>query len=370
MVNRNGERAQQTPPGSGRMNLEEIARLAGVSRSTVSRVINDDPRVSDHARRAVREVIAEHNFHPNAAARSLATRRTGILGLLIPREIDWVFSDLFFPLIIKGIAVASHEAEQNLMLLMEASDSGQSAERLFSRVIGGRHLDGIIVVSNVVEEPLVELLDRHQFPAILVGRHPVFDLSFVDVDNRASAKMVVSHLIDHGHTRIGMIGGAENLIATLDRRDGYHDALFAANIPINPEYYEGGDFQEMGGYVAMRKLLALPDRPTAVFSASDVMALGAMRAVAEAGLSIPGDVALIGFDGIERAATSTPPLSSIAQPVAELGRQAVSMLLQRIESPAAPAMHRYLPTELCLRESCGCPAPLALPAKEVLRTRG
>jgi LacI family transcriptional regulator len=363
MANQNGDRSQ---PNSGRMNLEEIARLAGVSRSTVSRVINDDPRVSDRARNAVREVIAAHNFHPNAAARSLATRRTGILGLLIPREIDWVFSDLFFPLIIKSIAVASHAAEQNLMLLMEASDSGESAERLFHRVIGGRHLDGIIVVSNVVEEPLVELLDRHQFPAILVGRHPVFDLSFVDVDNRVSAKAVVGHLIDHGHTRIGMIGGATNLIATLDRRDGYHDALFAAGLPIDPALYEGGDFQEMGGYVAMRKLMALPDPPTAVFSASDVMALGAMRAVAEAGRSIPGDIALIGFDGIERAATATPPLSTIAQPVAELGRQAVAMLLQRIETPNAPPMHRYLPTDLQLRASCGCPAPLVPSAEEVV----
>jgi len=367
MAKQNGDNSQPSP---GRMNLEEIARLAGVSRSTVSRVINDDPRVSDHAREAVRAVIAEHNYHPNAAARSLATRRTGILGLLIPREIDWVFSDLFFPLIIKSIAVASHAAEQNLMLLMEASDSGESAERLFSRVIGGRHLDGIIVVSNVVEEPLVELLDRHQFPAILVGRHPIFDLSFVDVDNRLSARMVVNHLIDHGHTRIGMIGGSTNLIATLDRRDGYHDALFAAGLSIDPALYVGGDFQEMGGYIAMRRLLALPDRPTAIFSASDVMALGAMRAITEAGLSIPHDIALIGFDGIERGATSAPPLSTIAQPVAELGQQAVSMLLQRIETPAAPPMHRYLPTELRIRESCGCAAPLAPPAKEVAASRG
>jgi LacI family transcriptional regulator len=256
------------------------------------------------------------------------------------------------------------------MLLMESSDSGESAERLFSRVIGGRHLDGIVVVSNVVEEPLVELLDRHQFPAILVGRHPVFDLSFVDVDNRASARTVVTHLIEHGHMRIGMIGGANNLIATLDRRDGYHDALINAGLPIDPELYVGGDFQELGGYLAMRALLARPEPPTAVFAASDVMALGAMRAVAEAGLRIPHDLALIGFDGIERGAISNPPLSTIAQPVAELGRQAVSMLLQRIDSPAAPPMHRYLPTELRIRESCGCPAPVAPPAKEVATARG
>lgn len=353
-----GERSLVSPAplrrGRTRMNLEEIARLSGVSRSTVSRVINDDARVSPGARARVQAVIEEYDYHPNAAARSLASRRTGILGLMIPRAIEWVFGDLFFQLIIKSIASATNAAEQNLMLLMETSESGESAQRLFNRVVVGRHLDGIIVVSNVIEEPLVALLDRHQFPSVLVGRHPMFDLSFVDVDNRLSSRGGVEHLISHGHRRIGMIGGSENLIAAIDRRDGYHQALIGAGIPIDPDLYRGADFRELNAYMAMRELLALPDPPTAIFTASDVMAFGAIRAIQEAGLSVPDDVAVLGFDGIEQAAYSDPPLSTIAQPVAGLGREAVSMLMQRIETPDAQAMHRFLPTELKLRASCGC----------------
>jgi LacI family transcriptional regulator len=339
------------------MNLETIARLAGVSRSTVSRVINDDARVSPEARTRVQAVIEEHNFHPNAAARSLASRRTGILGLMIPRSIEWVFGDLFFQLIIKSITLASNDAGQNLMLLMESADDRDGARRLFNRVVGGRHLDGVIVVSNVIEEPLVELLDEHRFPAILVGRHPILDLSFVDVDNRTAAREGVEHLIAHGHRRIAMIGGATNLIATVDRRDGYHQALINAGLPIEPDFYRQGDFREMTAYSEMRALLSLPacDRPTAVFAASDAMALGAMRAISDAGRSVPGDIAVLGFDGIAQAEVATPPLSTIAQPVELLGREAVAMLLQRIETPGAPPMHRLLPTELHLRASCGCP---------------
>lgn len=353
------------------MNLEEIARLAGVSRSTVSRVINGDSRVSESARARVQEVIQTHDFHPNAAARSLASRRTGIIGLLIPREIDWIFTDLFFPQVIKSIATACNQADLNLMLLMESSESGESARRLFSRVVGGRHLDGIIVVSNVIEEPLVEMLDRHDFPFVLVGRHPSLDLSFVDVDNRTSSRQAVEHLIEHGHRRIGMIGGSPNLIATIDRRDGYHHALLDAGLSIDPELYVSGNFTEMGGYAAMRRLLALPgEHPTAIFSASDLMAFGAMRAIEECGLRIPEDIALIGFDGVARGAKVLPALTTVTQPVAGLGVEAVAIVQQRIELPGQPPMHRYLPTELTIRESCGCGIAMGGPLRaEEVATR-
>ena len=337
------------------MNLEEIARLAGVSRSTVSRVINGDARVSDASRARVQEVIQTHDYHPNAAARSLASRRSGIIGLLIPREIEWIFTDLFFPQVIKSISSACNAADLNLMLLMESSESDEAAQRLFNRVVGGRYLDGIIVVSNVIEEPLVEMLDRHHFPFVLVGRHPSRDLSWVDVDNRTASRAAVEHLLGHGHHRIGMIAGAPNLIATLDRRDGYHDALLHADLSLDPELDVSGNFTEMGGYAAMRRLLTLPgERPTAVFSASDLMAFGAMRAIEEAGLRIPEDIAIVGFDGVARGAKILPSLTTVSQPVAGLGVEAVAMVQQRIELPGQPPMHRYLPTELTLRESCGC----------------
>jgi len=337
-----------------RLNLEEIATLSGVSRSTVSRVINDDARVSDAVRERVQQVISEHNFHPNAAARSLASRRSGIIGLLIPRAIEWVFGDRFFQLIIKSIASTANRSEQQLMLLFESSESGESAQRLFNRVIGGRHLDGILVVSSAIEEPLVELLDRYHFPSVLVGRHPTLELSFVDVDNQLSAKIAVEHLIGHGHRRIALIGGPENLIAAVDRRAGYLQALSGAGLPVDPALYRPAGFDELLARVAVRELVTLPDPPTAIFAASDSMAIGAQNELQALGISVPGEMAIFGFDGSERAALANPLISTVAQSISGLGQEAVTMLLQRIEAPEAPPMHRFLPTELLLRASCGC----------------
>jgi LacI family transcriptional regulator len=352
--------AQPTRTRGERLNLEEIARLSGVSRSTVSRVVNDDPRVSDTVRARVQTIIAEHDYHPNAAARSLASRRTGIIGLLVPRAIERVFGDRFFQYIINRIATTANRTEQQLMLLMESSESGESAQRLFNRVIGGRHLDGIVVVSSTIEEPLVALLDRYHFPSVLVGRHPTLEISYVDVDNQLSARRAVEHLIAHDHQRIGMIGGTDNLIAAVDRRAGYMQALSAAGLPVDPDLYVSADFDEAMAFEAAHRLMELPDPPTAIFCASDTMAIGALAALHQRGLTVPGDVALFGFDGSERSATTNPPISTISQPIPLLGQEAVLMLLQRIEAPDAPPMHRLLPTELILRASCGCALPNAL----------
>ncbi len=337
-----------------RLNLEEIARLSGVSRSTVSRVVNDDPRVSDAVRARVQGVIAEHNYHPNAAARSLASRRTGIIGLLIPMAIEWIFGDPFFQIITRSVATTANRTEQQLMLLFESSESGESAQRLFNRVVGGRHLDGVVVVSSEIEEPLVRLLDQYHFPSVLVGRHPTFEMSYVDVDNQTSARQAVEHLLWHGHKRIAMIGGTENLIAAVDRHAGFLQAISAAGLPIDPELFLPASFDERKAVEATHTLMSLADPPTAIFAASDSMAIGAIQALTERGLRVPDDVALLGFDGSERARLADPPISTIYQPIAGLGQEAVHMLLQRIEAPEAPPMHRNLPTELVLRASCGC----------------
>jgi LacI family transcriptional regulator len=353
----NGDTDPVSPPlrnRSERLNLEEIARLSGVSRSTVSRVVNDDPRVSDAVRSRVQTVIAEHDYHPNAAARSLASRRTGIIGLLVPRAIERVFGDRFFQIIINRIATTANRTEQQLMLLLESTDSGESAQRLFNRVIGGRHLDGVVVVSSAIEEPLVALLDRYRFPSVLVGRHPILELSYVDVDNQLASRRAVEHLIGHDHQRIGMIGGTDNLIAAVDRRAGYMQALSAAGLPVDPDLYVAADFEEGLAMTAAHRLMDLPDPPTAIFCASDTMAIGAINALRERGLSAPEDVAIFGFDGSDRAALSDPQISTVSQPIPLLGQEAVLMLLQRIEAPDAPPMHRLLPTELLLRASCGC----------------
>jgi LacI family transcriptional regulator len=338
------------------MNLEEVARLAGVSRSTVSRVVNEDRRVSDEVRARVLAIVQEHDYHPDAAGRSLATRRTHILGLLIPQAAREIFSDPFFPLLMQGAIDACNATDQNLMMLMHSGAEPAAADRLYRRVIGGRRLDGIIIAASVVDDPMVRRLQDDHYPFVLVGRHPRYaEINFVDTDNRAGAQSAVAHLLEHGYRRIGLISGRSNMIATIDRYAGYVAALQEAGLLPDPALAATGDFTQQGGYAAMRALI--PGRPDAVFVASDTMAVGALHALRDAGLRVPEDIALIGFDDIAQGTVAQPSLSTVHQPVGELGAAAVRLLLERVAAPAAPPRHWFLETRLVLRRSCGCPEP-------------
>jgi LacI family transcriptional regulator len=336
------------------MTLEEIAQLAGVSRSTVSRVVNDDPRVRAEVRARVQQVIDAHHFHPNAAARSLASRRTRIIGLLIPQAITEIFRDPFFPILVQGAVEACTEADHLLTMLMETPDGG-SADRVYQRVIGGRHVDGLVIASSVVEDPIVARLQGDSFPFVLVGRHPRHEVSYVDVDNRSAAREAVAHLLGHGYRRIAMIAGPRNMIASIDRYAGYVTALQEEGRLPDPNLTVYSDFTRRGGYRAMNGLLAnsggLPD---AVFVASDAMASGALQALRDAGLRVPDDVAVMGFDGLEETLVSRSILSTVVQPTIEEGREAARVLLALLDHPGSAPIQRILPTHLALRRSCGC----------------
>jgi LacI family transcriptional regulator len=335
--------------------LEEIARLAGVSRSTVSRVVNGDHRVSEAARSRVQDVIHRHNYHPNAAARSLASRRTRVLGLLVSKAVRGLFVDPFYPLLIQGTADGCNAAGYYLTMLMDTSDDGSAVEQLYQRVIRGRHVDGLILACHAVDDPIVPRLMADRIPFVLVGRHPGAAVSFVDVDSRGAAREAVAHLLQHGYRRIAMICGAANLIATIDRHAGYVTALQEAAIPPEPSRVIFADFTQRGGYRAMMGLLQDRTRlPEAVFAASDAMALGAITAIQEAGLRVPEDVAVMGFDGLIEGEDSKPPLSTVSQPVTDLGREAVRLLLTQLEDADAGPRQRFLPTRLTVRRSCGC----------------
>ncbi len=337
------------------MRLEEIARLAGVSRSTVSRVVNGDPRVSPAARQRVEAVIRAQNYHPNAAARSLASRRTRILGLLIPHAVGKLFRDPFFPVLIEGVVQACNEADHNVALMMETTEGGATSDRVYQRVIRGRHVDGVIIASSVVEDPIITRLQDDGFPFVLVGRHPQHQVSFVDVDNRGGAHAAVTHLLGHGRRRIGIITGPRNMIASIDRYAGYVTALQEAGFLPEPALTVASDFTRRGGYQAMQQLLAAPGGPPdGVFVASDAMASGALQALRDANLCVPDDVAIVGFDGLEETLVSRPVLSTVVQPIVEAGREAVLALLELMEYPERAPLQRVLPTHLVVRQSCGC----------------
>ena len=333
------------------MNLEDIARLAGVSRSTVSRVINDDPRVSDAVRARVKGVIAEHDYHPNAAARTLASRRSSVIGLFIPVSASSIFSDPWFPIMIQGCMDGCQEQNLSLMLLMESETDPDAADRLILRSLRSRHLDGVVVATSNVDEPIFTLLSQHHIPYVVIGRVPDGDASWVDIDNAGAACDATTHLLSHGRRRAAMIAGPRSLVASLDRAEGFRRACEAAGVPATVIHTE---FDQRHALAVALQLLDGPDPPDAIFTASDVIALGVLQAARLRHIDIPRSLGVMGFDDIQPDRIAPSGLSSVRQPARELGRQAVLMLNERIASPEAPPRHARLPTALVLRSSCGC----------------
>lgn len=329
--------------------LEQIAKLAGVSRSTVSRVINDHPNVRPEVRERVWQVIRQVGYQPHAAARSLVTNRTQIIGLIIPQAVTTIFTDPFFPLLIRGIAAECNTRHYHLMLSLFSDPTEQ--ESLYQRVLRGGYLDGVIVASTMLDDPLIPRLLQDQVSFVSVGRHPDERVHYVDVDNVNGAQMATEHLLRLGHRRIATVTGPLGMMAGRDRLEGYRQALEARGVPVDKALMVEGDFTEEGGRAAMRRLL--DHNPTAVFVASDTMAVGAMKAVKEAGLRLPDDIAMVSFDDLPVASIVEPPLTTVRQPIERLGSTAVDILINLIEHGGESTQKVILPTELVVRASCG-----------------
>lgn len=329
--------------------LEEIARLSGASRSTVSRVINNDPHVSDATRARVLAVVRQLNYHPNAIARSLAAGKTRVLGLIIPKRVTELFTDPYFPLLLRGVSLECNALDYAVTLWLAEPENEL---RFVSKVLNNGLLDGVIVSSMVLNDPVVTALSSSGLPFVLVGRHPIApEVSYVDVDNVTSARMAVEHLFTLGYRRIATITGPADTIAGVDRRRGYEKALRAHDLPLDPALIVEGGFSEEGGAAAMIRLL--PYRPDAIFAASDAMAAGALRILREHGVRVPQDIAIVGFDDTPAATRTSPPLTTMRQPIESLGEMAVANLLYLIEHPDSGPRRVILPTHLVVRESCG-----------------
>jgi LacI family transcriptional regulator len=231
-----------------------------------------------------------------------------------------------------------------------------TAERehdFYERVLQGRHVDGLIMMSSDIDDPILPLLIKDGGPMVLIGRHPYFlNVASVDVENREGARDAVAHLIGLGHRRIALINGQLQMEAAQARRNGYKQGLLEAGIPIDDELMVDGHYSEPAAYQATLRLLDLPSPPTAIFSASDSMALGALRAIRDRGLIVPDDVAVIGFDDLPMAAYASPPLTSVRQPISEMGAHAVRVLVEQIKGQG-PATSVRFPARLVVRESCG-----------------
>jgi LacI family transcriptional regulator len=332
--------------------LEEVAALAGVSRSTVSRVINESPHVHSETREKVWKAIEASGYQPHAAARSLVTNRTKILSMLIPEAVTTLFSDPFFPLVLRGATEACNAHRYHLMLSL-FTDSAERQD-VYRRVLHSGLVDGVIVASSPLGDPLIPDLQEDGVSFVSIGRRSDETIHYVDVDNIGGARMATEHLIRLGHRRIGTIAGPLDSIAGQDRLKGYRQALGARRIEIDDDLIVEGDFSEGGGRAAARQLFSAS--PSAIFAASDLMAIGALKAARDVGLQVPDDIALVGFDDVPAASVIEPTLTTVHQPIERLGSMAVEVLLSALESEQddeAPVHRVVLPTELVMRDSCG-----------------
>jgi LacI family transcriptional regulator len=333
------------------LTLEDVAKRAGVSRSTVSRVVNESPDVREEVRKRVLGVIQDVGYQPHAAARALASQRSWTIGLVLPQSVSFFFTDPYYPHLTKGIAQACNQYNYTLALFLVGTKEDE--EKIFPRISRKGFLDGVIVQSgHHGEQWIIGRFVDAQTPLVIAGRPFRSDnVSYIDADNVNASYLAVAHLIRLGRRRIGLINGPTTSTVGIDRREGYCRALIERGLGVEDSLVIEGDFTEAGGYYSMQRLL--PARPDAVFAASDIMAIGAMRAAREAGLRIPEDVAFVGFDDLPIATLSDVQLTTIRQPVLQFGAKAVEVLIDLIENGIQPPRHIIMETELVIRESCG-----------------
>jgi DNA-binding LacI/PurR family transcriptional regulator len=332
--------------------LEQVAAHAGVGRGTVSRVINGSPQVSQKAREAVERAISELGYVPNRAARSLASRRTDSIALVVSEAESRVFSEPFFAGIIRGVSAALAETDMQLLLIL--AQTPEERDRL-RRYLTGQRVDGVLLISLHGEDPLPSSLESMGIPAVLCGRPAAAapdaeSLSYVDADNAGGAQHAVRFLLEQGRRRIATIAGPLDMAVGQARLRGYQDELAAAG--HDPEgLVTHGDFSESSGLRAMRRLLRHHPDIDAVFAASDLMAAGAMQALKEIGRRIPEDVAVIGFDDSTVARHTEPPLTTVRQPIETMGREMTRLLLSRINDGSGDPRKIIVKTRLVTRES-------------------
>ncbi len=326
-----------------RTTIEEVAALAGVSRSTVSRVVNGSTAVSPEALAAVQTAIAQLNYAPNRAARSLASRQTYAIGLVVPEDTTRFFGDPFLASVVAGISARLADSDYILNLLIASDDPGGKMVRFVRN--GG--VDAAIIVSHHASDSFVGRI-ADAVPVVFGGRRSNAQDSdiIIDVDNVAAARDAVAHLIALGRRRIATITGTMTMSVSIDRRDGFLAAL--ADAGLAPAGEVDGDFSEQGGADAAARLLEQPEPPDAIFIASDLMARGAIGVLRSAGLRVPEDVAVIGFDDSALAAASD--LTSVRQPMFHQGEMLAGMIID-VLAGRRPAPLTILPTELVVRGS-------------------
>ncbi|HKB94065.1 MAG TPA: LacI family DNA-binding transcriptional regulator [Gaiellaceae bacterium] len=334
-----------------RVTIRDIADLAGVSIATVSRVVNGRADVSEETRDLVQRVIRQHGYTANRSARGLSAGRTGLVGVLVP-----LVHPAYFSAILAGAAEALYDQDMRLLLSPTHHEHAREVS-LLDRLTHGATDGALIVLPEESTEELGQLLEQGYRFVVVDPRERLDErVPAVSAAHASGADQAIRHLLGLGHRRIAAITGPRGWVATEDRRRGYHAALAAAGIMPDPELEVEADFEIGGGERAAAHLFDLPTPPTAIFAGNDNLAIGAIQAARARGIGVPGDVSIVGFDDVEQATVVTPQLTTIRQPLAEMGRMAVSMLVRLLERQRFETLHVELGTRLVVRDSTAPPA--------------
>lgn len=337
---------RNTKRSSKQVTIHDVAAAAAISYGTVSRVINDAPHVKPETRQRVREAMDRLGYVVDRRASSLAGGRSHVLAVLVPDLGTGYIGE-----IIRGIDAEVGMAQYDLLLY--TTHRQVTKESSYVASIARGMADGLLLVLPGNLEGMVEHLRQIKFPFVLVDYQGIEEqVPAVCATNWQGAYNATEYLLELGHRRIGFITGDMEMSAARARLAGYQAALRTQHLPSEPELVRNGQFQYSEGYAATLDLFALPSPPTAIFASNDDMALGAMDALRGQGLRVPDDMSVVGFDGIPQAAFVHPPLTTVSQPLAKMGRVATQMLLDLMNDPEKPVHRIELPTELIIRESC------------------
>ncbi len=326
--------------------MRDVAAKAGVSTTSVSHFVNNTRPISDSLRARIEQAMAELNFQPNALARSLRMKQSKSVGIIVPDS-----ANPFFAHVTRNIEKAIFTHHYNIIL--GNSDGDLDRALLYLKVMTERQVDGLIFIDvGASSELLKNALRNLTLPVMLIDRIVEgVDVDYVTVTNFQGGFDAAQHLISLGHRRIGCLTGPLKLTASIDRLNGYRQALVQANIPIDETLIYTGDFQLKSGYHGAMQFLNLPRRPTAIFACNDLMAVGVIRAAAELGIAIPAGLSIVGFDDIPLAKFSIPTLTTITQPAEQIGILTANLVLNRIQNQDLPPEQQILETELTIRQS-------------------
>lgn len=339
-----------------RATAKEVADRAGVSRTTVSFVLNNvaGMRISDETRQAVLQAALALDYHPDATARRMVSGRTKMLGFVLNQNLDQALADQFLPQVLTGFSQAA--AAQGYKVLFETIPP-ETDDTAYAQLVRERHVDGFALSGPRLDDAARLAAQVQNAPVVLLGQLPGSTRPFVDVDNRGGAALATQHLLELGHRRIGLITNAQPAYtASADRLAGYRKALEAAGLPFNAELVRYGNFTPQSGMQAMAELASLKPAPTAVFVASDTVALGALQCLRRLHMRVPRDIALVGFDDIPLVEFIDPPLTTVRLPAYGLGWGAGELLTRLIGGDSVENPRIFLETELIVRESCGANA--------------